>query len=272
MRLIPIFALLLACPSTGPDEGKSEDDVPVDSDGDGLLDDDEGTYGTDPGAADSDGDGWNDGAEIDAGANPTLSYSHPFEQGDYLVGDCPVPPDTENAGPTGTGSYQTSEWTAYQQGDVLDDFNNVDSYGQEITPYAFCGNYTLITESAMWCGPCQALASEMSADMAEIRETYPNFIFYELLIEDARYNLPETNDLESWRDEFELAGIPVVGPKRTGAQYEMYLNHTGGIPSTTLLAPDMTVIWSGVDNPSAGYLASARQIMDAIAAYEASNE
>ncbi len=47
------------------------DPVPVDSDGDGLSDEDEvATHGTDPLIADTDGDGLLDGAELDAGSDP----------------------------------------------------------------------------------------------------------------------------------------------------------------------------------------------------------
>ena len=44
---------------------------PVDTDGDGLSDEDEVTAGTDPANPDSDGDGISDGAEVAAGTDPT---------------------------------------------------------------------------------------------------------------------------------------------------------------------------------------------------------
>lgn len=45
----------------------------TDTDGDGLLDFEEGQYGTDPNKSDSDGDGYNDGSEVDNGYNPNGS-------------------------------------------------------------------------------------------------------------------------------------------------------------------------------------------------------
>jgi hypothetical protein len=45
--------------------------VPRDSDADGLLDQDEIVYGTDPQLIDSDGDGYTDGAEVHFGSSPT---------------------------------------------------------------------------------------------------------------------------------------------------------------------------------------------------------
>ena len=47
--------------------------APVDSDDDGLTDDEEAELGTDPNNADSDGDGLLDGVEVSLGSDPTLS-------------------------------------------------------------------------------------------------------------------------------------------------------------------------------------------------------
>jgi len=46
---------------------------PVDTDGDGLTDDEEANLGTDPVNADTDGDGVQDGGEINAGTDPLLA-------------------------------------------------------------------------------------------------------------------------------------------------------------------------------------------------------
>ncbi|MBF6037329.1 inverse autotransporter beta domain-containing protein [Pseudomonas sp. P154a] len=43
---------------------------PVDTDGEGLTDDEEAIYGTDPAKPDTDGDGWTDREEVDAGTDP----------------------------------------------------------------------------------------------------------------------------------------------------------------------------------------------------------
>ena len=42
----------------------------LDTDGDGLFDDEEKTYGTDPTKADTDGDSFSDGVEVKNGYNP----------------------------------------------------------------------------------------------------------------------------------------------------------------------------------------------------------
>lgn len=51
-------------------ENKSDNNVFLDSDQDGLTDQEEKALGTNPNMADTDGDGYSDGAEIKSGYNP----------------------------------------------------------------------------------------------------------------------------------------------------------------------------------------------------------
>ncbi|MDP2312715.1 MAG: thioredoxin family protein [Pseudomonadota bacterium] len=261
-----------ADPGTEADADTDADadaDADRDDDGDGLTNSEEADLGTDAAAADSDGDGFDDGAEVADGTNPAWEWSHTYDQGDYLIGTCPTPPDVAAAGPTGEGSYDTYTWDAYQEGDILDNFVAKDRFDQEVTPYAFCGNYTLVTMGAEWCGPCQSLASAMADETEEIRAVYPNFTFYEFLYQDNYGAEPDEDVLRDWVRAFDLQGIPVVAPRDNTAAWVNYLNATGGIPATILLAPDMTVIWSGVNHPSEYYLYDADGVMSAIADYEA---
>lgn len=249
-------------------DSDADADADRDDDGDGLTNAEESTLGTDPDSPDSDGDGYEDAAEVESATNPTWEWSHPYDSGDYLIGSCPNPPDMSAAGPTGVGVYDTYEWDAYQEGDVLENFSAFDRWGQEVTPYSFCGNYTLITQSAEWCGPCQDLASLMAEDMEQIRLDYPNFTYYEFLYQDNYGGDPDASVLQDWSRTYGLAGIPVVAPEDNTDAWINYLNASGGIPATLLLAPDMTVIWSAVDHPREYYLYDVTSILDAIAAYE----
>jgi uncharacterized protein YkwD len=65
-----------AAPATGANAGNDA----VDSDGDGLSDDDEAFLGTDPGNSDTDFDGVSDGAEVAAGTDP-FSTAQALEPG-----------------------------------------------------------------------------------------------------------------------------------------------------------------------------------------------
>lgn len=55
--------------------------VVIDTDGDGISDDEERRLGTDPNVRDSDGDGYDDGVEIDAGSDPNDPDSVPGGSG-----------------------------------------------------------------------------------------------------------------------------------------------------------------------------------------------
>lgn len=62
---------------------EEEPATPADADGDGLSDDDEAAYGTDPNSADSDADCFTDGNEVSAGTDPLDAASFPD-------GDCDI--------------------------------------------------------------------------------------------------------------------------------------------------------------------------------------
>ncbi len=238
-------------------------DGDVDDDGDGLTNAEEDVLGTDPDEADSDGDGYDDNVEVDAGLNPTFAWSHPFDEGDYLVGACPDLPD-EDAGPTGIGSYSdgstTYEWDAYQEGDTLNPWSGTDSFGQEVGFYTFCGNYMLVTVSAGWCGPCQELAAELAAVQDQVRNEYPDFVAFELLFQDVRGETPGSRTLVDWRDTYDLDGVPVVGPEDSTEDELTYLEVDGYIPTSFIVSPDMRVL--SMDE----YVTSARDIKAIIAA------
>lgn len=269
--LLLSLATLAACFVGDPNEessssGSGGEDPTGDNDGDGLTNGEEADMGTDPDAADSDGDGTSDPDEVAGGTNPNFIWSHPYAQGDYLVGACPVLPDEAASGPTGQGSLSGNTWDAYQEGDVMHNLavGGHDSFGQEVPVYSFCGNYTMVVQSAEWCGPCQQLASMIPDELETIRADVPNFTFYEVIYQNNRGSNPNERTLANWRDSFALDGTPVVAPADNTAADMNWINASGGIPATLLLAPDMTVIWSGIDHPGEYYLTDARDILRAI--------
>lgn len=163
-RTLLLASLLLAgvgCADADPDEDGltnaeeeelGTDPKEADSDGDGLDDGDEVDLGTDPLVEDSDGDGFADGAEVDAGTNPTFEWSHTYTGG-YNVGYC-EDGVAQATGPTGAASLyyngQTYEWTAYQEGDVLENIILVDHHGEQVSLYSFCGRVMKIVLGAFW--------------------------------------------------------------------------------------------------------------------------
>lgn len=258
--------LLIACGTDGAgnknNNGTDEVDGASDADGDGLTADEEAELGTDPDEADSDGDGYDDKAEVDVGSNPTFEPSHIFEDGDYILGACPELPDVENAGNTGTGQYGSYSWDAYQNGDILENWEGEDEYGQRVSFYNFCGNYTLITVSAVWCSPCRAMAQEATEVQEAVREEVPNFITFDLLWQGLDGGLPPDEAMQNWKNGYTLDGIPVVRPDDVSDPFIGLLDLDGGIPTTILVSPTMEII--KMDE----YTASERAIIGAIATWE----
>ena len=131
-RTLPamLTGLALACAPT-------EVNVPLgsemDSDEDGLTDADEVGYGTDPDNADSDNDGFTDGDEIAQGADPLSGDDHPYTGG---YGSDVCRDDIE-----GTGDAE---------GDIANDFELMDQYGEAVRFYDFCGRAVLLVSGAFW--------------------------------------------------------------------------------------------------------------------------
>ena len=218
----------------------------MDADGDGLLDSEEADLGTDPGLADTDGDGFSDFDEVETGFNPTFEWSHAIAEGDYAPGLCPTAPDLSAAGPNAIGSFdyngQHYEWPTYKAGDIVANWEGTDTFGQCVSFYNFCGNYVLIGVGAAWCGPCQQMARTLEEEQAEIRESYPNFQAFELLMQNTSGTTPNATTLERWKSGYGLDTVAVVGPDDSAEEGLIPLDADGYIPTTILLSPTMEVI------------------------------
>ena len=111
----------------------TELDVPVDQDGDGLLNTEEEALGTDPEEDDSDGDGHTDGDEVVKGTDPLDIDDHPYF-GEYPVDKC----DEE---PVSTGSGI---------GDIAPNFELRDAHADSVELYDFCGKVVWLVMGAFW--------------------------------------------------------------------------------------------------------------------------
>jgi len=101
--------------------------VPLDSDADGIMDDEEVALGTDPTVEDSDGDTYLDGDEIASYTDPLDANDHPYQAG-WPINEC-------RHDLTGTGSTPGS--VAYQ-------FELVDQFGETVRLHDFCGQEVLL--------------------------------------------------------------------------------------------------------------------------------
>ena len=105
----------------------------VDSDGDGLSDDEESALGTDDESVDSDGDGWEDGDEADSGTDPLDDDEHPYTLG------WGIDPCRSDIDPTGNGV-----------GQVTADFELLSQTGEMVRLYDFCGRAVFMVTAAYW--------------------------------------------------------------------------------------------------------------------------
>ena len=274
LSLILSMALLSACTTeadceegdTSADCDKADgegggDDGSADPDGDGLTNDEESALGTDPENADSDGDGFSDGAEIDAGTNPSYEYSRSYTGG-YNVGYCDTPYGDSATGPTGLATMvydgTTYEWTAYDVGDVMENFTLLDQHGEMVDLYSFCGKHIVFAVGAGWCGPCRSVAATLQAEQDHWRDS--NVQFIEIISQDNSGNPPDQAFLESWHSEYGFTDIPVLAlPEQDRSNEEAFYAHLsllldrdGYIPSIWQTDASGTIVSAdaGISDPT----------------------
>ena len=111
------------------DESEDEDSSFVlDSDGDGLTDEEEIARGLDPTSADTDGDGYSDGAEVNSFTDPTDPNDHPYS------GGWPIDSCRHDLNPTGS----------FALGEVVQNYMFTDQFGETLRLHDFCNHVVLI--------------------------------------------------------------------------------------------------------------------------------
>ena len=159
----------LACDSKSDDEEDGDDEAAqIDSDGDGIYDDDELAMGSDPNSTDSDGDGLLDNEEVEMGTDPTSDdsdgdgYLDPWEVAEgsdpadadsvIYVGGWPYNPDKD-----ALGESDSTRARPYEQ---MPRFQLQDQFGDTVDLYDFAGQgkYMILDLSGDWCGYCHEIA------------------------------------------------------------------------------------------------------------------
>jgi len=104
-----------------------------DADGDGLSNGEEEDLGTDPDLPDSDGDSYSDGEEVEANTDPLDSDDAPYVGG-WPIGAC----------------RDAVESTGNEEGEIAEDFELMDQYGEMVRLHDFCDRAVLLVGSAFW--------------------------------------------------------------------------------------------------------------------------
>jgi len=267
-RLLPLASLLipLSLASCGKSVGdpmldgetgaETETGEPLDSDEDGLSDEEEAVLGTDPFKKDTDGDNYWDPWEIDEGTDP-LDYDSRIYTGSW-----PYRPNKDDLDP---GDWSA---TSQQKGSRFPRHEFVDHHGDMVDIYDFT-NFTvngsgdpawfIVDLSAQWCGPCHNVANWIagvdSSDTAWIQGFYPtvrdkvhdlDIWWLTFIVQNQAGGLPTLDDATSWFEVHKDNYIPILvdADNRVLDAYG-----AGAFPHFFLLTPEMEIEYfpSGAD-------------------------
>ncbi len=220
IRLLVVAPLFIACGAADVDAPFGDE---MDSDQDGIDDATEFELGTDPERSDTDGDGFSDNEEINQGSDPTDGNDRPYLGGWAKDRSC-----RDGISATGHGV-----------GDIVENFELPDQFGENVSLYDFCGRAVLLVASAEWCGYCR----EEAPHLTEMYNSYADrgLMIVTLLGETDSGSLPAQENLAGWADQYGQT-FPVVADASFGVGARFVEGSSIGLPSVSLLAPGMEVV------------------------------
>ena len=237
---------------------------PGDSDGDGLDDDLEESFGTDPDLADTDGDGLTDLEEYEGGTSGTAWDSDGDGYGDYdEVQEGTDPTDPESRIYQGGWPYNPDKgemldpgWEEDPKlGGTMPRLIVEDQFGDKVDLYDFAkqGVDVVLDISTEWCAPCQRIAAWLDdgdhSDLVEYAwwdDSYagiPDLVNSEkiywitLLVQNQDHEAADASTVQNWYSNWPHPLIPVLLDEGQ-AVYEWVM--PTGYPTINILGEDMT--------------------------------
>ncbi len=215
----------------------AEVDVGPDADGDGLSDEAEAKRGTDPDNPDTDDDGFQDGEEVDENSDPRDAADYPY-QGGWAIDDC----------------FDSTTGQGYNIGDIAEDFELLDQYGQKLNLHDFCGRTVVLSSAAFWCNPCREEAGPLANWYEEYKKD--GLMVITLIGENGDNDPPTSEDLMEWADTYQ-AKHPVVADINFNVTNEIVgVGSTLVLPSNHLFGNELRVVMTDVEEITEGMINS----------------
>jgi hypothetical protein len=226
----------------GGEEGEPE---PVDTDEDGLSDEEEAMLGTDPNKKDTDDDSYWDSWEVNEGTDPLDPESRIY------IGYWNYNPGKEE--------LEQGNWedAFHAQGRVFPRHSFEDQHGELVDFYDMPGHegkYMILDLSAMWCGPCHNVADWLSGNINSgnqwIEDTYPTvrekvhtgqIVWLTFITENNSGGEPSLADAQSWVTQHPDDMVPVLVDSTEGYDDMNVVYGSNAVPFFFLGGPDMTV-------------------------------
>ena len=201
-------------------EETGEPPGPVDSDEDGLTDEEEIELGTDPNKKDTDGDNYWDPWEIAEGTDP-LDYESRIYTGFWPYNPNKDELEQGNWGTTGTNVGDLFPRQAFldHHGDYVDVYDFTEFTVNDTNSPA----YFIFDISAQWCGPCHNVANWISgvddANTGWIQAAYPTvrdkvhglrIWWLTFISQDQAGGAPTIADAETWFSIHKDNYIPIM--------------------------------------------------------------
>ncbi len=235
----------------GTDDTDTDGDTtggPIDTDKDGLSDEEEAMLGTDPTKKDTDGDNYWDPWELIEGTDPLDVASRIY------TGYWPYNPDKAT---TPQGAWATASKNVGEQFPAAE---FLDQHGDMVNVYDFArfnsnatmeDAYFIFDLSAQWCGPCHNVASWISgtddANTSWIQTLYPTvrdkvhglrIWWLTFVVENSAGGAPTAGDAVTWFNTHQDNYIPIMAD----VEQKMWPNFgSDAYPHFFLLDPDLRI-------------------------------